>query len=58
VDVNGVRDNVLLDDPDLAIAEIQAHADEGGGGVVDVTLEDIGRDRSVLRRASEETGLT
>lgn len=57
VDLNGVRDNVLLTDADLAIEELRAHAEEGGGAVVDVTLEDIGRDPLVLRRAAEETGL-
>lgn len=57
VDINGVRDNVLLTDADLAIEELRAHAEEGGGAVVDVTPEDIGRDPLVLRRAAEETGL-
>lgn len=57
VDINGVRDNVLLTDADLAIEELRAHAEEGGRAVVDVTLEDIGRDPLVLRRAAEETGL-
>lgn len=57
VDINGVRDNVLLTDWVLAIEELQAHADEGGAAVVDVTLEDIGRDPALLRRAAEQTGL-
>ncbi len=57
LDLNGSRDNVVLDDHDLAIEELRAHADEGGGAVVDVTLEDIGRDPELLRRAARETGL-
>lgn len=57
VDVNGVRDNVLLTDADLAVEEARAHAEEGGGAIVDVTLEDIGRDPLVLQRVARETGL-
>ncbi len=57
LDLNGVRDNVLLTDADAAVEELRAHAEAGGGAVVDVTPEDIGRDPRVLLRAARETGL-
>ena len=52
-----VRDNLHLDDEDLACAELHPFACAGGRSVVDLTLPDIGRDPARLRRLAERTGL-
>src|SRR5262249_6339464 len=49
--------DALLNDVDLAIDELKAFKDAGGGAVVDVTGEDLGRNVRAQRRISEETGL-
>lgn len=54
-DVN--LENLLLDSEDDAAAELDAFRTAGGGTVVDLTLDDIGRDPAKLRRLSERTGV-
>ncbi len=56
-DPYALRDNLILDDKDLAIKEVELFAAAGGKTFVDVTLKEIGRDPLFLRRLSEETGL-
>jgi phosphotriesterase-related protein len=53
-----VRDNLHLDDEDLACDELALFAAAGGSTVVDLTLPDIGRDPARLRRVAARTGLT
>ncbi len=53
-----VRDNLHLDDEDLALDELSLFAAAGGRTVVDLTLPDIGRDPARLRRIAARTGLT
>lgn len=52
-----VRENVMLDDIDLAIAEVAVFGELGGGTLVDVTLPDIGRDPLALQAAARRTGV-
>jgi len=52
-----LRDNMILNDLDLAIEELMEFRKLGGGTVVDVTLPDIGRDPRALQVASRMTGL-
>jgi phosphotriesterase-related protein len=47
----------LLNDEELAVAELEALARGGGGAVVECTTPDLGRDPAGLRRVSERTGL-
>lgn len=51
------RDNCLLVDLDVAIEEIGAFRRLGGGTIVDVTLDDIGRDVLALQNAARASGL-
>jgi phosphotriesterase-related protein len=50
-------ENLLLDSEDDAAAELEAFRAAGGGTVVDLTLDCIGRDPASLRRLSERTGV-
>ena len=52
-----LRDNLVLPDVELAIAEAMDFRELGGGTVVDVTLPDIGRDPTALQAISRRTGL-
>ncbi|MFF4192118.1 phosphotriesterase [Nonomuraea sp. NPDC001831] len=52
------RDDLLLGDADLAAAELAAFRQAGGGTVVDLTPDGLGRDPAGLRRLAEETGVT
>ena len=52
-----VRDNLVLDSLDLAAAEVARFRDAGGQTIVDLTLDDIGRDPVALRALSERTGV-
>src|SRR5262245_29724137 len=52
-----VRDNVLVLDIDVAVAEAQQFRDLGGVTVVDVTISDIGRDPAALQVIARRTGL-
>jgi phosphotriesterase-related protein len=51
-------DNLLLDDPDEAIAELQALHAAGGRALVDLTLEGMGRRLEELPRIARESGVT
>jgi phosphotriesterase-related protein len=53
----GVRDNLVLDDLNLAAAELAPFAAAGGRTVVDLTLPEIGRDPGALRDLATRTGL-
>ena len=52
-----VRDNLLLTDADLAVAELARFAAAGGRTIVDLTLDEIGRDPGFLRDVALRTGL-
>jgi phosphotriesterase-related protein len=52
-----VRDNLLLTDVDLAVAEMARFAAAGGRTLVDLTLDEIGRDPGFLRDVALRTGL-
>jgi phosphotriesterase-related protein len=49
--------NQLLNDEELAVEELGALVRAGGGGLVEVTTPDFGRDPERLRRVAERTGL-
>jgi phosphotriesterase-related protein len=51
-------DNLLLDDPDEAIAELQALHAAGGRALVDLTLEGMGRRLEELPRIARESRVT
>jgi phosphotriesterase-related protein len=53
----GLEDNLVLDDPDLAIRELKPVGAHGGSGIVDLTVIGIGRRVVELPRISRETGL-
>jgi len=53
-----VRDNLSLQDEDLACTELDLFVTAGGRTVVDLTLPDIGRDPLRLRHVAERTGLS
>lgn len=50
-----LRDNLRLDDQDLAVKEISLFAKAGGRTFVDVTIDGIGRDVRFLQRLARET---
>ncbi|MDQ3381330.1 MAG: phosphotriesterase-related protein [Actinomycetota bacterium] len=52
-----VRDNLHLDDDELAAEELGLFARAGGRTVVDLTLPDIGRDPARLQGVARATGL-
>jgi len=54
---SGNADNVRLTSEHLAIAELARFRDAGGGTLVDVTLDGIGRDARALGRISRATGV-
>ena len=56
-DPYALRDNLVLEDHDIAIREVAKFAEAGGKSFVDVTLQTIGRDVNFLKRLSDETGL-
>src|SRR5690348_2993580 len=49
------RENLVLDDLDLAVAELHKFAELGGRTVVDVTPSDIGRNPHALAEASRRS---
>lgn len=49
--------DVILNDVDLAIEELRAFKAAGGGAIVEVTTEDLGRNPLAQKRVAEETGL-
>ena len=52
-----VRDNLVLDSDEVAATELGRFRDAGGRTIVDLTLDDIGRDPARLRALSERTGV-
>lgn len=52
-----VRDNLVLDNLAIAIEEVGRFGAAGGRTIVDLTLDDIGRDPARLRAVSEATGV-
>lgn len=55
--VREYRGSGLLNDEQLACQELKALRAAGGGTLVDLTLDEIGRDPAALRRVSEATGI-
>jgi predicted metal-dependent phosphotriesterase family hydrolase len=55
--VREYRGSGLLNDEHLACQELAALRAAGGGTLVDLTLDEIGRDPAALRRISEATGI-
>ncbi len=51
------RDNLALDDLELAARELEMFRELGGGTIVDVTPADIGRDPRALQEISRRTGV-
>src|SRR5215475_1005268 len=56
--VSEYRGSGLLNDEHLACEELRALKSAGGCTLVDLTLDEIGRDPAALRRVSEATGLS
>jgi phosphotriesterase-related protein len=56
--VSEYRGNGLLNDEHLACEELRALRAAGGSTLVDLTLDEIGRDPAALRRVSEATGIS
>ncbi|MFN8620331.1 MAG: phosphotriesterase-related protein [Chloroflexota bacterium] len=52
-----VRDNLVLDSDEVAAAEVARFTSAGGRTIVDLTLDDIGRDPLRLRALSERNGV-
>jgi phosphotriesterase-related protein len=55
--MNVTRDNLILNDEDLSIAELQHYFRAGGNSLVDATCIGMGRDPLALQRISRATGL-
>ena len=51
------RDNLVFTDEEVAAQELRWFAEAGGGTLVDVSLDSVGRDPAALRRLSERTGV-
>jgi predicted metal-dependent phosphotriesterase family hydrolase len=56
--VSEYRGNGLLNDEHLACEELRMLRAAGGSTLVDLTLDEIGRDPAALRRISEATGIS
>ncbi len=56
-DPYGILDNALLEGIDDAVEEMKYFKQYGGQTVVDVTLDEIGRDPLALREVSERSGV-
>jgi phosphotriesterase-related protein len=52
-----IRANCLLDEPEVALTELEQFSRLGGGAIVDVTPSDIGRDPHALLELSRASGL-
>ncbi len=52
-----IRDNAVLDDPDLTVEELARFSEVGGRTVVDVTLDEIGRDPLQMVSIAQRSGL-
>lgn len=53
-----VPDNLVLHDPEIAVAELTALRDAGGAAVVELTLEGMGRRLELLPELSRRSGVT
>ncbi len=51
------KSNLLLDDVDLAIAEVRQFRESGGHTIVDVTNDDFGRDPKKILKIAQETDI-
>jgi phosphotriesterase-related protein len=51
------RDNCILDDPELALREVERFRQLGGRTIIDQTNGDIGSSPELLRQVSERTGV-
>lgn len=51
------RDNLFLDDEEVAVKEVGYFKDAGGSTIVDLTAAGIGRNPLALKRVSEKTGV-
>jgi len=51
------RDNLILDDEDVAVRELELFRESGGRTVVDVSPAEMGRRPATFRRIAERTGL-
>lgn len=56
-DCYALKDNLLLDNEELAVKELMFYKNAGGTTVVDASLPGIGRSPEGLKRISEATGL-
>lgn len=56
-DCYALKDNLLLDDEDVAIDELNRFKEAGGDTVVDASLPGIGRNPKALARIAKATGL-
>ncbi len=56
-DCYALKDNLLLDDEDVAVDELNRFKEAGGNTVVDASLPGIGRDPKALARIANATGL-
>ncbi|MBQ4517588.1 MAG: hypothetical protein II997_03270 [Clostridia bacterium] len=56
-DCYALKDNLLLDNEEIAIHELSFFKKAGGDTVVDASLPGIGRDPQALKRIAEATGL-
>ena len=52
-----LRDNLIIDDPEIAVAELNRFVAIGGAGLVDLTSEGFGRRVEQLVEISKRTGL-
>lgn len=52
-----MADNLVVDDVDLLVEAVAPFRAMGGGTIVDVTPQDIGRDPSLLKAVSERSGV-
>lgn len=50
-------DDLLLDDPDRAIAELGIFRQAGGGALIELTVAEFGRDAPTLQRISAASGV-
>ena len=57
LDPSGMRDNFVLNDPEIQMREIMEFSYAGGRTIVDQTLKGIGRDVVFLREVANKTGL-
>jgi phosphotriesterase-related protein len=51
------RPNLLLDEPDVTVAELSPYRQLGGGSVVDLTITGINPEPTSLRLVSEQSGV-